>query len=1054
MPDRACNSLYSTVLERTGFLRQGKPLTDGVWDAQRLWQATQPRADARDLTTSDVERAFKYQPVIQPEDRGGGLGATHIFELSGSPCIYFKRLDGEPAAAALTQSLYRWQRVAWNHGRAPMLWVVTPTQVRILNAYKRPPLPEEQTDANLGEIEVRRFSHIADQLEELQAAVSRQQITSGEFWSGAGRDIDRKSRLDRQLIADISSAAAQLRAAGMALDDAHRLLLRAIFASFLETRGWLSERLLRREFGVGSFREALADRGTAERLFDWLAETFNGDVFPGQPANQYAADQLRSLKFLLDGGDPRTGQRYLWPYQFDIIPVELLSSIYEEFAHALDPEEAARTSTHYTPVNLVDLTLSQVFDDDLFGDKLPKDARVLDLASGSGVFLAESLRRLVLRRVADGENLTRKLIRDVLYNQVFGVDVSPGAIHVAAVSLYLAALDLDPRPNVGRGVKFRPLICPQSDTKQPARRQFFNLFVGDAFDEDAEFNRQAPFADKQFDLIVGNPPWTRPAGGGQGAKHVAYCRERDIRLPNQNPPDQAFVWRAGLDFARREARLGFLVSARRFFSHHEDSVAAKRQLLTRFPPRLMLNLSELHREELFPSAMHPAMLVVAVNRPAEPGDAFAFAAVERSRAFKRHGTLEIGPEHVKVLSVRRAAEEEDFLKVASWGTARDRDIILQMQKLPPLGEVLADLGVEPHQGFIRGKPKNRTRPVPPELLHPPLPCLETEGFGRFGMNAAALARLEDEWMQWPRDAAIYREPLLLVRMGIGQSGIEATLSNEDIVYSQRYCSIQVDRQHDLWLSCLNGILNSLAATYYLFLSASEWGVERDEVTEDDLLNLPVPSTAMGASPSIRRVAEAEAELRILAQQGRTSASARAELEEAVFGLYGLEATQRLAAEDMVSYTVDLQRNLGRSCAVKPPQTSDLLAYAEQFVRVVDGFLSVRNELRATAEVFELPPDAPLRVVKFRMVDRSRRRRKVRTVARQELAPLLGRIAEALPAPIAERVYTRRHLRVYGPGEVYVIKPAQVRFWCRSAGINDADAVLAEELGGAPRDPSA
>jgi hypothetical protein len=37
------------------------------------------------------------------------------------------------------------------------------------------------------------------------------------------------------------------------------------------------------------------------------------------------------------------------------------------------------------------------------------------------------------------------------------------------------------------------------------------------------------------------------------------------------------------------------------------------------------------------------------------------------------------------------------------------------------------------------------------------------------------------------------------------------------------------------------------------------------------------------------------------------------------------------------------------------------------------------------------------------------------------------------------------MRVYGPSEVYIIKPAEARLWSRSAAINDADAVLAEHL---------
>ena len=129
-----------------------------------------------------------------------------------------------------------------------------------------------------------------------------------------------------------------------------------------------------------------------------------------------------------------------------------------------------------------------------------------------------------------------------------------------------------------------------------------------------------------------------------------------------------------------------------------------------------------------------------------------------------------------------------------------------------------------------------------------------------------------------------------------------------------------------------------------------------------------------------------------------------------------------------------------------PDADNLSAYAEHFISVVNNFLSLRNERKATAEIFDLPPECPLQVVKFTMVPRSSHGRNVRSVAQMELGPLLDRIAENLPVEIATDVYTRRHVRVYGPGEIYLIKPAQVRFWTRSAGMNDADGVLAEHLG--------
>jgi hypothetical protein len=90
--------------------------------------------------------------------------------------------------------------------------------------------------------------------------------------------------------------------------------------------------------------------------------------------------------------------------------------------------------------------------------------------------------------------------------------------------------------------------------------------------------------------------------------------------------------------------------------------------------------------------------------------------------------------------------------------------------------------------------------------------------------------------------------------------------------------------------------------------------------------------------------------------------------------------------------------------------------------------------------------SPLQVVKFSLLSASSQAQIVQTTQAQELKVILGRIAEQLPQQIADRIYTRRDLRIYTGQDIYIIKPAQKRFWSRSAGLNDADLILAEHLG--------
>jgi hypothetical protein len=632
------------------------------------------------------------------------------------------------------------------------------------------------------------------------------------------------------------------------------------------------------------------------------------------------------------------------------------------------------------------------------------------------------------------------------------VDILGGAVHVAAVSLYLAALELDPKPGIGNGVKFWPLIYPRDDEAR-RERPCFNLFEDDAFDPDASFSRQPPFARRQIAVAVGNPPWTRPAGArsekleaetAETPSHVTYCQERGIRLPNQDPADQAFFWRVA-DFALPDARLGLILSARRFFSHDEDSVAAKRDLLLRFAPTVMINLSELHREKVFPTAQHPAMVVVARNQNAEKGDDCTYAAVERARSFRGHGVLEIGPESIKRVSIFRAAHDEDFLKIASWGSARDAALIRHISQFPSLEQFLEKRDARPRQGFIRGDVEKRTRPVPKEIRD--WPCLETEGLTAFGMTAAGLPKLKDEAMQWPRDADIYRGPMFLFTLTLSEKGLSAAVCLDNLVYSQRYYGLPfADPQGLEWADYLNGILNSTLATYFIFLTGSVWGVERDDVVWADFRRLPIPPLDE-AGDLADRVVQLARQMRVGAiREAPVSPTQYKRLNEAVLDLYRLEPSNAVLVEDMLDYTIDWQRRGDESKALNRPGTDALAVYAEHFMQVVDEFLGVRGQRKAVAEVLELPKDCPLQVIRFALVPRSSRGQRVKVVGRQELAPLLQRISRELPQEIAMDVHTRRHVRFYGPGEVYLIKPAQLRFWTRSAGMNDADAVLAEHLG--------
>jgi hypothetical protein len=97
----------------------------------------------------------------------------------------------------------------------------------------------------------------------------------------------------------------------------------------------------------------LQDKTLAYSLFGWLRDTFNGDLFrisDDEPAAVTGA-HTQLVAETLSGVDPVRGQGSLWPYRFDVVPVELISSIYEQFVHSTDDVEARNGGVHFTPVH-------------------------------------------------------------------------------------------------------------------------------------------------------------------------------------------------------------------------------------------------------------------------------------------------------------------------------------------------------------------------------------------------------------------------------------------------------------------------------------------------------------------------------------------------------------------------------------------------------------------------------------------------------------------------------------------------------------------------------
>jgi len=321
------------------------------------------------------------------------------------------------------------------------------------------------------------------------------------------------------------------------------------------------------------------------------------------------------------------------PYVFSVIPLDILGQVYEQFLGKVirltaghqakveeKPEVRKSGGVYYTPTYIVDYIVKNTVGKLLEG-KTPAQAaklKIVDPACGSGTFLLGAYqtlldwhmkwysendpqkwamgRRPAIFQSKNGWMLTTAKKKEILLNNIHGVDIDSQAVEVTKLSLLLKVLEgenletigsqlalLKERvlPDLGNNIKCgNSLIGPdyfdgrlQVDEE---KRQRVN-----AFDWKAEFPQV--FAQGGFDVVIGNPPYVRIQTLQETSEiDVEFYKKRYTAAGKGNYDIYVVFVEKGLDLLDEKGRLGFILPHKFFNAKYGEPlrgfIAAGRHL--------------------------------------------------------------------------------------------------------------------------------------------------------------------------------------------------------------------------------------------------------------------------------------------------------------------------------------------------------------------------------------------------------------------------------------------------------------------------------------------
>ena len=944
--------------------------------------------------------------------------------LKNIPIAYFSRLtDLNP------NKIKELHKKIWSQSKAPLLFITLPHEIRIYNCYEPTPAPGNELDSSSRLLQ--HITNLSDQLtaqrkiraELVQANhYERIYLETGEFWNTeSGKKINHQNRADRHLIDGMAYMRKTLISAGLSNHIAYTLLGRSIFIRYLEDRGALLPSMTKTmtDGKASSYQEALKNRSTAYKLFRSLSERFNGDLFPVEDDEKKVTDEHLELLFrFLQGDNLDTGQFSLWPFNFEFVPIELISHIYDTFI-----EDQRSSGAYYTPLLLADFVLEETMGDDVIQHTMT----CLDPACGSGIFLVGAYRRLIQAWKRSHKGYLRpETLSHILQKQIFGIDKHREAVRIAAFSLYLEILNHLTNVQIqNENFQFPPLL-----SRNLISSDFFSEFI------DKKFNSI------KFDRVIGNMPW----GRGTISKETKDWLSRNKLTVGGKQAAPAFMLRAP-QFSKEAGEIAFIAPAKStILVTSKPHQQFRNNFFSTYSVRAVVNFSALVYD-LFQGAISPAVAVFYGPESQDFDEKLIYATPKPSPLFHHIKAILLDLTEIKFLDKREVRDNPNLWKIAMWGTPRDAALLQRFSAEPTLDEQAQKLGLQISEGYsIKQK---RGKPTEARWLTG-LPLLPTDKFNRWIVRTSGT--VNDVLFERPRQRKVYKAPLVLIHHSKCSAAYK---QSGHVAYKNKISGVVGKKGQEQILKWLMAYVNSPFVKYYHFLTSTSWAVERNTIIQGEYKRMPFPIPET-TDPNFKELLslidrlfnsiQAE-ETFFVEQKNLELKKLEGEINLLVYKLLGIHHTEQQLITDMLMYNVEFsrwanhtKRGVRELISVRRPDISILKDYADTFSRAVSSVLKIKQQA-LSATVYN--NGAPLTVVSFSFTG-VKNERKVEIITQPDsMRRKLRELDDLLVEQRTPSMYMRRHVRIYDGNQISLVRPSERRFWTQTQARVDADSFLAD-----------